>query len=256
MSCMKYFAFTVLILSLWSCSDEIEELNIDFGYEYFPLEVGNYRIYQVDSIIYDPLGRGVVIDSTSSQVREMVTNTLLDNTGASIYRLERHVRKTEADPWLLEKVFVQSTDERRAFQIEDNLRVIKLPFPLQAGAEWNAHVFFDSSEIIVPVAGESINIYKDWSWEVLGVNESVNLNNLSFDQVATIQLSDSENLIELRRATEQYAKGIGLVYREMDILDTQCNACCGGDFSNCSNLEWGLKAEKGFSLRQRLIEHN
>ena len=27
--------------------------NVDFGYDYFPLEIGKYQTYVVDSIVYD-----------------------------------------------------------------------------------------------------------------------------------------------------------------------------------------------------------
>ena len=247
--------FSICFLLL-GCAEKTEDLQLDFGYDYFPLEVGKYRIYEVDSIIYDPRANNVVIDSTTSQVREIVANTLQDNTGEIVYRIERYERQTSDDPWRIAKVFIQERNETRAFQIEDNFRVIKMVFPLQVGKEWNAHVFFDSTEVIVPVAGESINIFKDWSWQILETDASVSLDGLSFDQVATIQLSDSENLIELRKASEQYAAGVGLIYREMDILDTQCEFCCDLDFAACNNLPWAEKAEKGFTIRQRLIEHN
>lgn len=246
----------VLLLVLSACSEESENVPLDFGYDYFPLEVGKYRIYQVDSVIYDPKVNFTAIDSSHSQMKEEIAGTFVDNSGAVVYRVERSFRPTADEPWQISKVFVQSVDEIRAFQIEDNLRVIKMTFPLRVGEEWNANVFFDSTEIIIPVAGEAINLYKDWSWKVLSTRSPLTLGNLSFSDVATFQLSDSENLIEQRRAFEQYASGIGLIYRELNILDTQCQVCCNGDFINCGEIAWGEKAEKGFSVSQQLIEYN
>jgi hypothetical protein len=67
--------------------------------------------------------------------------------------------------------------------------------------------------------------------------------------VVTVQNADSENLIELRLAHEKYARGVGLVYRELWILDTQC-------IEDCIGMTWEQKAEKGFILKQTLIDHN
>lgn len=253
---MRYLFFALGLFALCGCAEQTEELSLDFGYDYFPLEVGKFRIYQVDSVIFDPQLRSVNIDSTATQVRELVTSSFVDNTGNEAFRIERSIRKTPNDPWRITKVLVQSLDESRAFQVEDNLRRIKMVFPLNKGKVWNAHVFFDSTDIIISVAGETIDLYKDWSWEVLEVGESIRLGDLELDEVATIQLSDSENLIELRKAVEQYATGIGLIYREMEILDTQCAICCGNDFATCSEMPWSEKAEKGFIFRQRLIAFN
>ncbi len=253
---IKFFWLIIITSIFWSCTNETEVFPVDFGYDYFPLEVGKYRIYEVDSVTYDPQLSMVVIDSTTSQIKEEITGTLVDNTGATVFRVERSTRRTAGDPWIIKKIFVQSRDESRAFQVEDNLRSIKMVFPLAAGKEWNGNVFFDSTEIIVMVAGETLDFFKDWSWQILEVGIPVNTGGMDFEAVTTIQLADSENLIERRKAVEQYALGVGLIYREMAILDTQCQYCCDADFAQCGGLAWEEKAEKGFTIRQRLIEHN
>jgi hypothetical protein len=67
--------------------------------------------------------------------------------------------------------------------------------------------------------------------------------------VLTVREADSENLIELRRSRVKYAKGIGLVYRELWVLDTQC-------IEQCDGKPWEEKAEKGFILSQTITAHN
>ena len=60
------------VFLLVSCNENTNkiELDIDYGYEYFPLEIGKYRSYQVDSLIFDTTAQGVIIDTTSSFIRE------------------------------------------------------------------------------------------------------------------------------------------------------------------------------------------
>ena len=57
-------------------------------------------------------------------------------------------------------------------------------------------------------------------------------------------------LIPIRRGFEQYAPNVGLVYRELAGLDTQC----GGNPGDCIDIPWEQKAEKGFIVRQTLLE--
>ena len=243
-------------LYLMGCSaTTVEEIDLEFGYDYFPLEVGKYRVYQVDSVIYDPILRGTRADSSTTFIRDFVVDSFLDNTGQTRYRVERAERKSASQPWNIEKTVQLYLDDNRAFWVEDNLPFIKMVFPLKPGRRWNGNVFFDPT-VEIPVAGESVQIYKDWSYEILEIGEAAELGDLSFSEVATVQLADSENLIELRRALEQYARGVGLIYREYNILNTQCEVCCDSDFSSCEPLPWTEKAEKGFVIKQRLIEFN
>ena len=254
-SLLYFFCLSLVSTVLFTCEESVDTDKVQFGYEYFPLEVGQYRIYEVDSIVYDPIGGGTVIDSTKTFFREIIADTLIDNTGATVFRVERYQRKNNDLPWNIQKVLILSRDESRAFWIEDNLRFIKMVFPVEAGKSWDGHVFFDPT-LIVPVAGESIELFKDWSYQIRAVNQPIQIGDFVFNEVVTISNADSENLIELRQSTEQYAKGVGLISRELFILDTQCNDCCGQDFAACSNIAWEEKAEKGFILRQKIIDHN
>ena len=248
---------TVLIwgLNTGCSSNETEEFSVDFGYDYFPLEMGKFRIYALDSVVFDPGLQQTIVDSSFILVREVVADTFLDNTGQVNFRIERSERAAATEPWRNTETLVLSRDDSRAMFTEDNLRFIKMTFPLKVGNAWDGNAFFDP-QVVTPVAGETIQMFKDWSYEVLSVTDRAEWDNQSFADVLTLQLADNENLIELRRGKEQYAMGIGLIYRELYILDTQCKVCCNGDFTSCEPLPWEEKAEKGFILRKRLIEFN
>ena len=116
-------------LFILTCNDRtIEEVDIDFGYDYFPLEVGKYLIYQADSVIYDPAVNGTIIDTTSTFVREAIIDTTTDETGTVWYIVERSERVNTSDPWVLKRLLRLSSDPEKAIRNEDNLKFYKSGF--------------------------------------------------------------------------------------------------------------------------------
>ena len=72
---LAYLLFLGLSASFFfACESEVEEVDIDFGYDYFPLEVGRSWYYQVDSVIYDPSLGGTDVDSSRTFVRETISS--------------------------------------------------------------------------------------------------------------------------------------------------------------------------------------
>ncbi|MBI5913889.1 MAG: hypothetical protein HY842_00810 [Bacteroidetes bacterium] len=240
---LPLFALAFLV----ACKETPDDYEADAGLEYFPLEVGKFIEYEVDSTIYDPNGDTTVF-SSKTFVREEVLDTLSDNNGNTLYKIERYERAADTLPWQVEKVLTMSVQGSQAIRTEDNLRFIKLTFPVRENETWDGNVHFNTS-LIVTVAGESLEMFKGWNYRITEVGEPAVFGGFQFAETATVQEADSENLIELRTSKSTYAKGIGLVYRELWILDTQCIEPCGGQ-------PWEEKAEKGFILKQIIIAHN
>jgi len=93
-----------------SCEGGTEADPIEFGYDYFPLEIGKYIEYDVDSIIYDiSAGNNVIVTSNSIQVREEVTDSFPDNEGRIVYRIERFERKNETEEWRVKTIQILGT---------------------------------------------------------------------------------------------------------------------------------------------------
>lgn len=251
----KAIALYVLLGFLFSCDNrETEEIVIDYGYEYYPLAVGSSWTYQVDSIIFDPAIGGTALDSTRSYVREVIADTLELADGETAFRVEHYYRHHDTLAWEIASVYTLAADDEKAYRTEDNLRFIKLVFPLKKGSNWDGNAFFDDTRDIL-IAGESVEMFKSWSYEVLESGISRQIGDLSFEEVAVVQNADDENLIERRYAIEEYARGVGLISKELLIADTQCNVCCNGDFSICEPLSWREKAEKGMIVKWQLIDY-
>ena len=127
----------------------------------------------------------------------------------------------------------------------ENLKFIKLSFPIKLSKNWDGNAFFDSKTIQI-VGEESMEFFKEWNYQIESIQPEI-VSGVSYDEVVTVQEANFETAIELRKSMSQYARGIGLVSRSQKILDTQCITC---------TTPWEEKAEKGLILTQVLIDHN
>lgn len=240
-----------------ACEEEPDPSPTDLGYNYYPLEVGKFRLYELDSIVFDPGGSGTLVDTSMGQLREEIVELFEDAAGDTVYRVERSYRRETGTPFQVIKVYTEQLDRQRQQLVrqEDNLRFVKMVFPVRENRSWDGNVNFDE-QINVLVAGESVQMFKSWDYRFERTALDSTIAGIDYADLVHLELANSENVIENRQADEYYAPGIGLVYRTLDIQDTQCEVCCNNDTEQCIPLPWVEKAEKGFSLRQRLIDHN
>lgn len=248
--CLTTFTFL-------ACEEEPDPFPTDLGYAYYPLEVGKFRLYELDSVVYDPGGSGTLVDTSAGQLREEIVERFEDAAGDTVYRVERSYRRAVGMPFQVIKVYTEQLDRQRQqlLRQEDNLRFVKMVFPVRENRSWDGNVNFDE-QINVLVAGESVQMFKSWDYRYERTGLDSTIAAIDYTDLVHLELANSENLIENRQADEYYAPGVGLVYRTLDIQDTQCEICCNNDAEQCFTLPWAERAEKGFSLRQRLIDHN
>jgi len=251
MNFIKFFIPLIIGVALFqSCGKGTVEAPIEFGYDYFPLEIGKYIEYDVDSILYDvTAGNNTTVRNNSIQVREEVTDSFPDNEGRIVYRIERFERNDDTEEWRVKDVWTAAITDRQVERIEENLRFIKLVFPVSDNTNpWNGNKYIDEN-LIISVEGESIFIFKNWLYQYGKIGIPIEVNGLNFDDVVEVYQAADSNFIEMRLSYEQYAKGVGLIKREQHILDTQCIEDCIGD-------SWEEKAEKGFIVRQTIRDYN
>ncbi|MBR9921721.1 MAG: hypothetical protein GYB31_12855 [Bacteroidetes bacterium] len=234
--------FLLVLLAVFFTACKEPAVEPDLGYDYYPLQLGTERVYQIGSVIYDPNGMEL-IDTISFQWRESLVDTFSDEQDQTWYRIERHKRNQEGDPWVFHSVVTESRDATRAFRKENNLLFIPFIFPPDPFANWESTVFFDDNETVV-VAGETLEMFKYWESRFEVVEESMDILGEA-REICTLSHANFENLIELRRVFETYAAGLGLVERSVYILDTQ---------EIDAGKPWEEKAEKGFILQQTLIK--
>lgn len=232
---------------LWACQPTIIAPPVpEDGFEYFPLEVGKLVEYQVDSILYDPVAGGqVIIDTNTVFVREEIVEVFLGANNDSIYRIERFERPNDTTAWTLQTVWSAYRDQREAIRVEENLKFLKLRFPVRKFDSWEIGTYAPT-DFIVTVEGETLEMFKGWLPTVIDIDTTLMLPNGITTDAIQVELANIENLIEKRFGLERYAKNIGLVYKKLMILDTQ----------TVGVEPFEQRADKGFILEQRLLNYN
>lgn len=254
----RFLFFVTISLIINACSERetLDPTPFDESqYEYFPLQIGKYVVYQIDSIVYDfATGGGTVRDSFRIFAKEITADTLRDQTGELLYAIERYERKSDTAAWVLKSITTAGRTKTQAIRTEDNFRFLKLIFPLDSRSEWDGNIWIDENREI-EIAGERMRPFTNWSYEVDSIDVQAFVGQFSFDSTLLVTEADDTNIIERRLSRARYAKHIGLVWREQWILDSQyCNQFPPP--ADCETRPWELKAEKGYILRQTILEFN
>jgi len=222
---------------------------------YFPLKIGKFVVYQVDSIVYDfDAGGNTVQDSSRTFSREIVADTLRDSSGELQYIIERYEQTVLSQPWVFKNAITSSQTATQAIRTEDNWRFLKLVFPMDRRSEWDGNIWIDESREI-EIAGERMRPFTNWAYKVDSIDVQAIVGQFSFDSTLLVTEADDVNVIERRFSRVRYAKYIGVVWREQWILDSQyCNQVPPP--TDCETRPWTQKAEKGYILRQTILSFN
>ncbi len=247
---MKKYFVVVFLLTFFACSETTytEPDASALGLDYFPIEVGKSWVYQLDSIIYDPEPGEIVVDTISYELKLEVVDTLIDLQNEKIYKLERYTRQSDTLPWTINDVWYVKMDENQVVVNEENLNFIKLVFPVREGQSWDGNALLHDRQVEVEIREETLDLFKLWSeYYYRSVGKPERIGERDYDEVATIEQVDRTIIIEKRLSVEKYARGVGLVYKRMEILDTQ-NAD--------TSIPFVQRAQMGYIMEMTLKEYN
>jgi hypothetical protein len=210
----------VLGLSLSSCYDE-DLSGIDLGYGYFPLELGKYVIYEVDSSwrddIIGPIGAGHL----SYILRDRNESIFLDEEGREAIRVER--QRQVAGGWVMKDVWSRVITPTFAEQNEENVIFIKHNFPVIEGKSWDGHA--RATPLSVQQYYKADNIPFDWSYTYRDLDSPFSINGLQFDSTVTVIQIDRPAAFGITLYSEEvYAKHVGMVYKKLLVYNVQQNA--------------------------------
>ncbi len=208
---------------------------------YFPVTPGHYVEYAVDSTYWDDFLALKTVKRM--QLRYVVADTFTDLQGNASYRMEVSVRRNDTSQWQPESVFTVTPKESQVEVLQNNLRFIKLQYPVVNGNTWKGNAFISTFD-------QDLQYFRDWNYMYSGVGNPFETDGQVFQKTATVnQIDETVNNPELQPdayasrtfGKEVYAQGIGLVHREMIywIYDPGVR-----------------KARKGYGVLMRALKYN
>lgn len=206
----NYFFLSVLALNMVACTEEVQTPPY-MGYDYFPDSVGHYVIYRVDSIWTDDAFNRK--DTYEFNLKERIESKFLDNENRWSQRIERY-KDLNTTPFAfnyISDVWFATRTASRAEKVEENIRYVKLIFPVKADKQWN---------------GNAYNTLEDFGvdYKFLNVHQpfTVPVTNFTFDSTVTVlQIERILPVATSYYSIEVYAKNVGLVYKHFFEIDRQ-----------------------------------
>jgi hypothetical protein len=245
---MRKVSLLLIIISaviFSACNKSTEVLDLPAINDYYPLQVGKYVTYDLDSTVYINFGtKDTVI---KYQVKHQVDGTLTDNLGRPAYRVTRYIRKTAANAWVPDNTFMAVPTDFAMEFIENNMRYLKLKGPIREGFSWKGNSFIDTYSL-----NSNVKYLDGWDYIYDDVNVSQTIGTFTLD--STLNVSQRDEVIgnpanvnsysEINFSAEKYAKGIGLVYRNFLHIEYQPPTPGRGGY------------RLGYGVKMTMIDHN
>lgn len=214
----KYSGLALLLITLLTaCTKENELFTTASLSDYFPLQVGKYITYNLDSTVYINFGQKDTI--IKYQVKDSIETQITDNLSRPAYRIVRYIRKDASQVWTPNNTFMATPTTTSIEFVENNLRFQKLKLPIKDGYTWKGNSFIDTYSL-----NSTTKYLDDWDYTYDSVNVPLTIGGIPFASTVKVNQRDeflgqdpalpNTQYAERNYSVEKYAKGIGLVYKE------------------------------------------
>lgn len=222
----------VLSAAVFSACKKSSTYQGNYDNLYFPLQLGHYVTYNVDSIFYDSTVCTKV--ERTSQVKYIVSDTFTDAENRPSYIIDVQYRTSANDNWVKQSVVLVTKTDTGLEYSQNNIRSTKLVYPIAAGKKWYSNTY-------VPAQDSTYQYLLTWtsSYLTAGFKQPYNSGTIYFDNAVTVLLDDvtinntipdSISFNYRSYAKEIYAMNVGMVYREVTRLtyNPYISECIGG----------------------------
>ena len=200
--------------------------------DYLPLYAGHCITYQLDSIVYTHFG--TVPEQHSYMVKDSIENPVSDAGGRASWRVVRYYRNEgDTSVWQPVNAYMITPLASTIELVENNLRYVKLSTPVQDLHSWggNAYLPFEPFNYLFDFSDADHTHPGGWNYVYQDLFTTGRINELTFSNTITVACSGVENTnfppLDLDRKgvktvwVEQYATGVGLVYKDIVMQEYQ-----------------------------------
>lgn len=205
----------LIIAGFSSCTKTKDKFLGDRSKNYFPLTIGKSVTYDVDSTLWDD-----VYDVRSLhhyQIRWTIADTFRDESFRLSYRIQTYIRKQDTLDWATHNVIYVTPTDNSIEYVEDNLRFIKMIFPVQNGTTWLGNSY-------ISYLDKDYTYFQGWNYYYDNYGMPFSNGYIQLDNTVTVHgvddtvgnpESDPTAYASKTYAKEVYGQGVGMVYREM-----------------------------------------
>ena len=246
----KYFpAYGFIILLLISCMKEKANFTLESVNDYYPLQVGKYITYNLDSTVVTNFGQELAVKHYQAQYR--VDAEITDNLGRPAFTISRYLRTDSTQPWTIDNVFTAVPTGKSIEIIEDNLRFIKLMMPVKEGFSWKGNSYLPTYPYPM-YQSTGTDVTEDWDYAYDSIGVPLTINSTTIDSTLKVAEVDDisgdptlkpDQYAYKTYSVEKYGKGIGLIYREFYLLEYQPQYTISPGYT-------------GFGVKMSMIDHN
>ncbi|QMW01594.1 hypothetical protein [Spirosoma foliorum] len=162
---------------------------------YFPLQTGDYWIYQVTQETYS-LTNPVV--KSTYQVQEKVGNSYTQN-GQQFFLVEESIRLSSQSAWQINAIHTVYKNLSEVVSQDNNVPTLRLVFPVSAATSWNVNTYNANPDTLLR--------YKN-------TRQSFTIGTQQFTNTVSVVGNNDSTLIDQQKYQWVYAQNIGLIYRE------------------------------------------
>ncbi|MEO6284788.1 MAG: hypothetical protein ABIN80_30850 [Dyadobacter sp.] len=200
---------TIMTVVNFSCENKDND-PVDI-YEYYPLTVGSYTVYEVKEEIYST-GQAAPVKKTW-QEKDEIEKVVSNAEGIPTYTFSRSTRNSSTDYWQKIKEFtVQKYPDKLLTNI-DNQTFFSMAFPVDSRLKWNGNTY-NNLEV------------QDYHYE--NVNQPVVIGTQSFDKSLTVIERKDTSIINRYIGIKQYGLGVGLISDDQTFYELCQNEDCIG----------------------------
>ena len=200
----------LLLLAIFSCKEETEEA-VDMGYDYFPVAIGFYQIYKVDSIVYDDFSDK--IDTFNYEVKMIVEEQINNDDNLRKFRWKKYT-KTDTTDWKFSNNYAIDFNISNLQTVVEDTRYMNLVFPVSVGNSWNYNAMNTNDKLS--------SLYTDIEFDKIVLGEN-------YTNCVEIVYQDEVNLIQEFVHTQTYSKNVGMIHRKDVYIEEKSTGTKGYD---------------------------
>lgn len=249
---------TLACLLFFGCKKQTEEFTTAPLSDYYPLQVGKYITYRLDSTVFTNFGTSTEVHSY--QEKQLVDAQITDAIGRDSYRVLRYIRDTSGNlPWAPAGTYFVTPTDKTIEVIENNLRFVKLASPVKQGDSWEGNHYLPDAPFSSLYSFNNDQGMGSWDYTYTDTTASLTLNGKTYNDVLTVDVDIPDPIFNANQNTaavidpngyaavsymqDNYAKGIGLISQEFIMWDYQP--------PSVSN-----SGKRGFGVKRSIIDHN